>query len=185
MFTFKEYYYYHQDCPRIFVKGIEEAYAKWQDKKRDIIYKKLKLLYKDSYSSDDSHLDDQKSQNYVATTHFLLEISDYNPFSKKYYLRVEARKEKEKKKLEDERKNQSKRDIEHLNHELSAMLNDMSMLSDISTLSKNTPIKLEKERPKAKIRNHAKDNSIDKSKSKSTNLSNSNSIVTFNFKKNK
>ena len=75
--------------------------------------------------------------------------------------------------------------MEHLNHELSAMLNDMSMLSDISTLSKNTPIKLEKERPKAKIRNYAKDNSIDKSKSKSTNLSNSNSIVTFNFKKNK
>jgi hypothetical protein len=42
-------------------------------------------------------MDDQKSQNYVATTHFLLEISDYNPFSKKYYLRVEARKEKERK----------------------------------------------------------------------------------------
>ena len=36
------------------------------------------------------------------------------------------------------------------------MLNDISMLSDISTLSKNTPIKIEKERPKAKIRNHLK-----------------------------
>lgn len=93
MFTFKEYYFYHEDCPRIFMKGIEAPYAKWQDKKRDLVYKRLKILYKESYSSDlDSHVEDQKSQNYVATTHFLLEISDYNPFSKKYYLRVEARK---------------------------------------------------------------------------------------------
>lgn len=23
MFTFKEYYFYHQDCPRIFMKGLE------------------------------------------------------------------------------------------------------------------------------------------------------------------
>lgn len=23
MFSFKEYYFYHQDCPRIFIKGIE------------------------------------------------------------------------------------------------------------------------------------------------------------------
>lgn len=99
------------------MKYIEEPYAKWQDKKRDLVYKKLKLLYKESYSSDlDSHLDDQKSQNYIATTHFLLEISDYNPFSKKYYLRVEARKEKEKQRLEEEKRNQSKRDLESLNH---------------------------------------------------------------------
>ena len=117
MFTFKQYYFYHEDCPRIFMKYIEEPYAKWQDKKRDLVYKKLKLLYKESYSSDlDSHLDDQKSQNYIATTHFLLEISDYNPFSKKYYLRVEARKEKEKQRLEEEKRNQSKRDLESLNH---------------------------------------------------------------------
>jgi len=65
------------------------------------------------------------------------------------------------------------------------MLNDMSMLSDISTLSKNSPIKIEKERTKIKMRNHMKEKLEDKSKSKSTNLSNSNSIVTFNFKKNK
>lgn len=44
--------------------------------------------------------DDQKSQNYVAVSHFLLEISEYNPYSKKYYLRAEARREKERKKLE-------------------------------------------------------------------------------------
>lgn len=101
MFTFKEYYFYHQDCPRIFLKGIEEAYAKWQDKKRDLVYKKLKIAYNESNSSDsDSRVDDQKSQNYVALSHFLLEISEYNPYSKKYYLRAEARKEKEKKKNE-------------------------------------------------------------------------------------
>lgn len=49
MFTFKEYYFYHEDCPRIFIKGIEEPYARWQDKKRDLVYKKLKILYKESY----------------------------------------------------------------------------------------------------------------------------------------
>lgn len=77
------------------MKGIEEAYAKWQDKKRDLIYKKLKLIYNESYSSSgDSQADDQKSQNYVAMSHFLLDISEYNPYSKKYYLRTEARKEK-------------------------------------------------------------------------------------------
>jgi len=73
MFTFKEYYFYHQDCPRIFMKPIEETYAKWQDKKRDLVYKKLKLIYNESYtSSADSQADDQKSQNYVAMSHFLL-----------------------------------------------------------------------------------------------------------------
>ena len=45
MFTFKEYYFYHQDCPRVFLKGIEDVYAKWQDKKRDLVYKKLKIVY--------------------------------------------------------------------------------------------------------------------------------------------
>ena len=53
-------------------------------------------MYKESFISDaDSQLDNnQNSKNYVGTTHFLLDISDYNPYSKKYYLRVEARKEK-------------------------------------------------------------------------------------------
>lgn len=45
MFTFKEYYFYHQDCPRIFLKGIEEPYAKWQDRRRDLVYKQLKIAY--------------------------------------------------------------------------------------------------------------------------------------------
>lgn len=140
MFTFKEYYFYHQDCPRIFLKGIEEPYAKWQDKKRDLVYKRLKIAYNESdSSSEDSRQDDQKSQNYVALTHFLLEISEYNPYSKKYYLRAEARRDKEKKKAEEERRHQSKRDLESLKNDLSAMLNDMSQLSDISTLSMATP----------------------------------------------
>jgi hypothetical protein len=58
-----------------------------------------------------SRAEDQKSQNYVAVSHFLLEISDYNPYSKKYYLRVEAKREKDKKRVEEEKRNQSKRDI--------------------------------------------------------------------------
>ena len=100
MFTFKEYYYYHQDCPRIFLKGIEDVYSKWQDRKRDLVYKKLKLLYNESVdSSDDSH-EEQPSKNPVGVTHFLLDISDYNPYSKKYYLRVEQRREKERQKAE-------------------------------------------------------------------------------------
>lgn len=61
------------------------------------------------------------------------------------------------------------------------MLQDMSTLSEISTIA-NSPLQ-EKERPKLKIRTYIKDKSEDKSKS--TNLSNSNSIITFNFKKNK
>ena len=44
-------------------------------------------------------------------THFLLDISDYNPFSKKYYLRVEAKREIEQKKRDEDRQHQSKRDI--------------------------------------------------------------------------
>lgn len=51
MFTFKEYYFYHQDCPRIFMKGIEELYSKWQDRKRDLVYKRLKILYNESFST--------------------------------------------------------------------------------------------------------------------------------------
>lgn len=129
MFTFKEYYFYHEDCPRIFMKGIEESYSKWQDRKRDLVYKKLKMIYNESYSSrsDDSKAnEDQKSQNYVAVSHFLLEISDYNPYSKKYYLRVEDKKEREKYQRKVEVKNTSKRDLSNLNHELSLMLNDIS-----------------------------------------------------------
>ena len=95
MFTFKEYYYYHQDCPRVFQKQIEDIYSKWQDKKRDLIYKKLKLLYNESVSSSEDSRNEQPSKNQGGVTHFLLDISDYNPYSKKYYLRVEAKKEKE------------------------------------------------------------------------------------------
>lgn len=55
MTTFKEYYFYHTDCPRVFLKTIEEIYAKWQDRKRDLVYKKLKLIYNESLSnSEDS-----------------------------------------------------------------------------------------------------------------------------------
>lgn len=45
MFTFKEYYFYHQDCPRIFMEDIEIIYAKWQDRKRNLVYKKLKKMF--------------------------------------------------------------------------------------------------------------------------------------------
>lgn len=65
------------------------------------------------------------------------------------------------------------------------MLQDMSMLSDISTLDKQSPIQHDRERLKPKLRLYNKELSADKSKSKSTNLSNSNSIINFNFKKNK
>ena len=101
MFTFKEYYFYHHDCPRIFQKQIEDAYSKWHDRKRDLVYKKLKLLYNESVSSSiDSQHHEQPSKNVAGVTHFLLDISEYNPYSKKYYLRVQAKKEKEKQKIE-------------------------------------------------------------------------------------
>jgi hypothetical protein len=50
MFTFKEYYFYHQDCPRIFIEDLEIIYAKWQDRKRNIVYKKLKHLFNEGTS---------------------------------------------------------------------------------------------------------------------------------------
>lgn len=70
------------------MKSIEQLYSKWQDRKRDLVYKKLKIMYNESISTSrsSSKEDDQKST--TGLEHFLLEISDYNPFSKKYYLRV-------------------------------------------------------------------------------------------------
>lgn len=51
--TFKEFYYYHEDCPRIFGDShIAERYEYWQEKKRDLVYKKLKMMYDESYSDD-------------------------------------------------------------------------------------------------------------------------------------
>lgn len=73
-----------------------------------------------------------------------------------------------------------------MQHELSAMLNDLSSLSEISTLSNNnSPLVIEKERGKGKIRNYVKEKYEEISKSNSTNLSNSNSLIKFNFKKKK
>lgn len=63
MFTFKEYYFYHQDCPRICLKHIDDIYTKWQDKKRDLIYKKLKLIYNENYNSDDEQSSEKSTKN--------------------------------------------------------------------------------------------------------------------------
>ena len=68
-------------------------------------------------SSSDESRNEQPSKNQVGVTHFLLDISEYNPYSKKYYLRVEAKKDKERLKVLEERKQQeSRRDLQHLNH---------------------------------------------------------------------
>lgn len=45
MSMFKEYYFYHEDCPRVFMPDIEVIYGKWQDRKRNFMYKKLKNLF--------------------------------------------------------------------------------------------------------------------------------------------
>lgn len=45
MSAFKEYYFYHEDCPRIFIEKIEEVYEKWHEHRRDLVYKKLKIMY--------------------------------------------------------------------------------------------------------------------------------------------
>jgi hypothetical protein len=70
------------------MKGIEEYYSKWQDRKRDLVYKRLKILYNESFSTEKSSEKEDDKKSATGVTHFLLEISDYNPFSKKYYLRV-------------------------------------------------------------------------------------------------
>lgn len=66
-------------------------YSKWQDRKRDLVYKKLKILYNESMSSENNSSRDDSNKSTSGLTHFLLEISDYNPFSKKYYLRQQAK----------------------------------------------------------------------------------------------
>ena len=53
------------------------------------MYKKLKILYNESFSeSRGSESKEDEKRTASGIEHFLLEISDYNPFSKKYYLRV-------------------------------------------------------------------------------------------------
>jgi hypothetical protein len=78
---------------------------------------------------------------------------------------------------------ESKRDIEDLKQDLSAMLNDISQLSDISGLSVATPKHYDKYKSQ-KYTTISIKKSEDRSGS-STNLSNSNSLIRFNFKKNK
>lgn len=95
MFAFKEYYFYHEDCPRIFMNGVQDTYERWHDKRRDLVYKKLKIMYNESYSSSGS-IDSrqERDKDLPPVSHFLLNISEFNPYSKKYYLRVQAKQEK-------------------------------------------------------------------------------------------
>jgi hypothetical protein len=74
MSGFKEYYFYHEDCPRILMKKIELIYEKWQDKKRDFLYKKLKLMYDESMSSLESTSRSIDSDEKLVS-HFLFDIS--------------------------------------------------------------------------------------------------------------
>lgn len=85
---FKEYYFYHEDCPRVFMRDVEIIYGKWQDRKRNFMYKKLKNLF-DQDKADRSLT--ENSEELHGVTHFLFQLSDYNPFSKKYYLRTQAK----------------------------------------------------------------------------------------------
>lgn len=64
-------------------------------------------------------------------SHLLFEMSEYNPFSKKYYLRVQAKKENG---CRPSREGQTRDEISYLKHDLSDMLKEMSELSRISTL---------------------------------------------------
>ena len=115
--VFKEYYRYHEDYPRIFSEKIKDVYERWYEKKRDQVYKKLKIMYGESYdSSENSDSDHHKKDDQNVITHFLLNVSEYNPYSKKYYLRVQAREEKEKKMKEQSKMKKSKQDISDLNH---------------------------------------------------------------------
>ena len=64
-------------------------YGKWHDRKRDFIYRKVIKGYRKDCGEDS----DSSMNCNPPPSHFLLNISEYNPFSKKYYLRVEARKQ--------------------------------------------------------------------------------------------
>ena len=75
MAAFREYYYYHEDCPRIFTKGVNQVYERWHEKRRDIVYKKLKQMFNESYSSYVSSEDNNGDQDLPPVSHFLLDIS--------------------------------------------------------------------------------------------------------------
>jgi hypothetical protein len=64
------------------------------------------------------------------------------------------------------------------------MLNDISQLSDISTLSVTTPKNPEKYKS-LKLGASSTKKSLERSGNSSSNLSNSNSLIKFNFKKHK
>ena len=132
--AFKEYYYYHEDCPRIFTKGIERVYERWHEKRRDVIYKRLKQMFNESYSSSESSDDDAQDRHLPPVSHFLFDLSDYNPYSKKYYLRVQARQEKEEQLRKKRMEQKTKSHLSFLNHDLSQMLNDINDLSSLSIL---------------------------------------------------
>jgi hypothetical protein len=96
MSIFQEYYFYHEDCPRIFEKNIEMMYGKWHDRKRNFVYRKFIKGYGKGADDSESSLNCDP-----LPSHFLLNISEYNPFSKKYYLRVEAKKQQALKQKKD------------------------------------------------------------------------------------
>ena len=88
-------------------------------------------MFNESYSSAVSS-EEEPAQDLPPVSHFLLEISDYNPYSKKYYLRVQARQQKEEQDRVKARLQKTNTHLSGLNHDLSQMIGGLGDISEIA-----------------------------------------------------
>lgn len=94
-------------------------------------------MFNESYESSNSS-DESPDKHLPPVSHFLFDLSEYNPYSKKYYLRVQARKEKEEEQRKKRMAQKTKSHLSGLGHDLSQMLNNLNDISKLSILE-HTP----------------------------------------------
>lgn len=88
-----QYYYYHRDVPRMFFSHLSKPYDRWQDRRKSFLYRKLKKMLDEPESQSGSQsFDPDPYEHPHQMSHLLLDISDYNPYSKNYYLRKKTKK---------------------------------------------------------------------------------------------
>lgn len=44
MYNINQYYYYHRDVPRLYMAEVAKPYARWQDRKKSFLYRRLKRM---------------------------------------------------------------------------------------------------------------------------------------------
>ncbi|CAM6001638.1 unnamed protein product [Sphagnum balticum] len=92
MFNINQYYYYHRDAPRLYLSGIAKPYNQWQDRRKSFLYRKLKRMLNEPESQSESgNYDNDQHEVFAPPSRVLMDISDYNPYSKNYYLRKKVK----------------------------------------------------------------------------------------------